>query len=284
MKTKLLTTAFALLFGGTMTLAQSKTESDKKQSASSKDLVYYTCSMHPEVKMDEPGKCPKCGMVLEKKTMKMTGTKGEKMEAMKVYTCSMHPDVRSDKPGKCPKCGMDLMEKKHDMMESMSSKMGKMNDMKMTGDFDLDFANMMIMHHQAAVDMSEVEIDKGTDEQIKTMAKNIITAQNAEIGQLRAFIESYKMPDAEMKMTKKHDELTKGMKTMKDKMNKMKMTGNADKDFVMMMIPHHETAVKMAKDELSHGKQPGLKKMAQKMIADQSKEIDQFKSWRSIQK
>ena len=27
----------------------------------------YTCSMHPEVKMDEPGKCPKCGMVLIEK-------------------------------------------------------------------------------------------------------------------------------------------------------------------------------------------------------------------------
>ena len=284
MKTKLLTTAFALLFGGTMTFAQNKTESDKKQSASSKDSVYYTCSMHPEVRMDEPGKCPKCGMALEKKTMKMPGTKNEKMEAMNVYTCSMHPDVKSDKPGKCPKCGMDLVEKKHGEMKSMSSAMDKMKGMKMTGDFDLDFANMMIFHHQAAIEMSEVEIDKGTDEQIKTMAKNIITTQNAEIGQLRAFIESYKMPDAETKMTKKHDELTEGMKTMMDKMNKMKMTGNTDKDFVMMMIPHHEDAVKMAKSELSHGKQPGLKKMAQKMIADQGKEIDQFKKWRSEQK
>jgi predicted ATP-dependent serine protease len=33
-----------------------------------KDSVYYTCSMHPEVKEDKPGKCPKCGMdLIEKK-------------------------------------------------------------------------------------------------------------------------------------------------------------------------------------------------------------------------
>jgi len=44
--------------------------------------------------------------------MKMTETKSEKKEAMKIYTCSMHPEVKSDMHGKCPKCGMDLIEKK----------------------------------------------------------------------------------------------------------------------------------------------------------------------------
>lgn len=33
--------------------------------------TYYTCVMHPEVKMDKPGKCPKCGMTLVKKTVKV---------------------------------------------------------------------------------------------------------------------------------------------------------------------------------------------------------------------
>lgn len=286
MKTKIVTTFLILIITGTMVFAQNKT--DKKQSSSSEtdmkmDSVYYTCSMHPDVKMDEPGKCPKCGMSLEKETMKMTGTKGEKMEGMKTYTCSMHPDVKSDMPGKCSKCGMDLVEKKPDM-QSMSGAMGKMNDIKMTGDFDLDFANTMIIHHQTAIDMSEVEIAKGSDAQIKAMAKNIITAQAAEIAQLRALIKNYKMPEVDMKTSEKHDELTKTMKTSMAAMNNMKMTGNADKDFVMMMMPHHESAVTMAKDELKHGKHSGLKKMAKKMIEDQNKEIDEFKSWSSKQK
>lgn len=118
MKTKILTTGLSLIISGTMVFAQNKTESEQKQSPPStkvemqKDSVYYTCSMHPDVKMDKPGKCPKCGMKLEKKTTKMTGTKGEKKEVMKTYTCSMHSEVKSDKPGKCPKCGMELIEKK----------------------------------------------------------------------------------------------------------------------------------------------------------------------------
>ena len=71
---------------------------DSKSDTSAKYV--YTCTMHPEVITDKPGKCPKCGMTLVKK------------KADKIYTCTMHPEVISDKPGKCPKCGMDLVEKK----------------------------------------------------------------------------------------------------------------------------------------------------------------------------
>ena len=176
------------------------------------------------------------------------------------------------------------MQKDNGMMQSMNSTMSKIKDMKMTGDFDLDFANMMIMHHQAAIDMSDVEIAKGTDAQIKTMTQNIITAQKAEIEQMQQFIKNYKMPEAKKENEEMHNELGETMKAMMDKMNNMQMTGNSDKDYAMMMIPHHESAVTMAEDELKHGKQLGLKKMAQKMIADQSKEINEFKAWLSNQK
>jgi uncharacterized protein (DUF305 family) len=166
-------------------------------------------------------------------------------------------------------------------VKSNTNTMSEMQGMKMTGDFDLDFANTMIVHHQAAIDMSEVEIVKGTDEKIKTMARNIIEAQKAEIKQMQQFVRKYKIPKVKMQMSERLDA---AMKTMKEKMNGMKMTGNADKDFVIMMIPHHESAVVMAQDELVHGKQPELKKMAQKMIADQRREINELQLWISAQK
>lgn len=176
------------------------------------------------------------------------------------------------------------MQMENDMMQSMSGTIDKMKDMKMSGDFDLDFANMMIMHHQAAIDMSEVEIAKGTDAQIKTMAQNIITAQKAEIEQMQQFVKNYKMPEAKKESGEMHNELGETMKAMMDKMSSIQMTGNTDKDFVMMMIPHHESAVIMAEDELTHGKQLELKKVAQKMVADQNKEIVEFKAWLDKQK
>ncbi len=60
----------------------------------------WTCPMHPEVRQDHPGNCPKCGMALEPETPSLP-TKVE-------YTCPMHPEVVSDRQGNCPKCGMAL--------------------------------------------------------------------------------------------------------------------------------------------------------------------------------
>jgi uncharacterized protein (DUF305 family) len=68
-------------------------------------------------------------------------------------------------------------------------------------------------------------------------------------------------------------------KMMKSMM--MTPTGNADKDFAMMMIPHHQGAIDMAEVELKYGKDPVMKDMAQKIIDAQKKEIEEFKKWQS---
>ncbi len=70
----------------------------------------YGCSMCPNVKSDTPGKCPECGMAMEKVKTSEKETKIDKQSKISqyVYVCSMCPDVKADKPGKCPKCGMNL--------------------------------------------------------------------------------------------------------------------------------------------------------------------------------
>lgn len=66
------------------------------------------------------------------------------------------------------------------------------------------------------------------------------------------------------------------MKDNNDKMAGMKMTGNADADFAMMMRMHHQGAIDMSEAQLRNGKDPEMLKMAKKIIADQKKEIAQF--------
>ncbi len=56
----------ATVFAAHSTTAVSDTTKTKKVKPVAK--VQYTCTMHPEVVMDKPGKCPKCGMTLVKKT------------------------------------------------------------------------------------------------------------------------------------------------------------------------------------------------------------------------
>ena len=69
------------------------------------------------------------------------------------------------------------------------------------------------------------------------------------------------------------------MKDSNDKMSAMKMTGNADVDFAMMMRMHHQGAIDMAQSELRDGKAPEMRKMAKDIIAAQKKEITQLEKF-----
>ncbi len=59
------------------------------------------------------------------------------------------------------------------------------------------------------------------------------------------------------------------------------MTGDADRDFVAMMIPHHQGAIDMARYELAHGHDPAMRKLAQDVVAAQESEIATMTAWRN---
>lgn len=59
--------------------------------------------------------------------------------------------------------------------------------MPMTGNVDKDFAAMMTMHHQMAIDMVDIYAKKGHNAKLKAMAMKMKAAQQAEIKQMAAF-------------------------------------------------------------------------------------------------
>ncbi|MBZ5593526.1 MAG: DUF305 domain-containing protein [Acidobacteriia bacterium] len=74
-------------------------------------------------------------------------------------------------------------------------------------------------------------------------------------------------------------EMAAGMTRMDRDMAAAPMNGNEDHDFATMMMPHHQGAIDMAKAELSFGKDPVMRRLAQEILVDQQSEIDAMQLW-----
>ncbi len=79
-----------------------------------------------------------------------------------------------------------------DMKASMMMGMEEMQKMPMTGNTDKDFAMMMKIHHQQALNMAEMELKNGKSSEMKAMAKQIIAAQKKEIAQFDKWLAKQK--------------------------------------------------------------------------------------------
>ena len=74
----------------------------------------------------------------------------------------------------------------------MKSGMDNMQQMQMSGDTDKDFAMMMKMHHQQALDMAEMQLAHGNSRELKAMASKIISGQKKEIAQFDRWLAKQK--------------------------------------------------------------------------------------------
>ena len=73
--------------------------------------------------------------------------------------------------------------------------------------------------------------------------------------------------------------MTDAMNVMHKGMHSASYTGDPDRDFVTMMIPHHQGAIDMAKALLLYGKDPQTRRLAQEIITDQQSEIELMQLW-----
>ena len=79
-----------------------------------------------------------------------------------------------------------------------------------------------------------------------------------------------------------HRDMVASMERMNaDMMAPQAMAGDADQNLVAMMIPHHQGAIDMARIYLREGRDPAIRRMAQRIIADQEREIREMRAWQA---
>lgn len=162
------------------------------------------------------------------------------------------------------------------MMGIMHSMMDKMMAMPMSKDPDDDFAMMMKVHHQGAIDMSNAELKDGDDPKMKEMAQKIIDAQKAEIVQLDAFLATH---NPHMMSMEFHNQMMIEMEKNGKQADLQIINGDIDHDFAMLMIGHHHGAIENSRLELIYGHDAAMKAMAQKIIDAQQTEIRELQEW-----
>jgi uncharacterized protein (DUF305 family) len=136
---------------------------------------------------------------------------------------------------------------------------------------DVTFAQMMIPHHEQAVEMSETLLGKdGIDERVRDLATQITEAQQPEIDQLKEMLSDWGQEGSDMGGMNHGG----GMMSDDDMMALDDATGDdAAQLFLEQMTVHHEGAIEMAQAEVADGENAEAKKMAEAIVAAQTDEI-----------
>ncbi|WP_335622232.1 DUF305 domain-containing protein [Agromyces aureus] len=144
-------------------------------------------------------------------------------------------------------------------------------------DADVAFAMSMIVHHQQAIEMSDVLLEKDdVDPDVAELAQTIKDAQQPEIDAMTQWLDDWGQPMDPTGMDgMDHDEM---MMSEDDMAALESATGEeASTLFLEQMIIHHEGAIDMAETQVTEGQNPDAITLAEKIIDDQTAEIQQMR-------
>jgi uncharacterized protein (DUF305 family) len=160
---------------------------------------------------------------------------------------------------------------------TVQSQYHTMSDGTMMGqNIDQHFIVQMIPHHEGAIAMAKIALERSKRPEILSLAKGIIEAQERENADMRSWYQSWfgsVPPEGGMGMAH--------MDGMSGDASALKSVSAAefDREFIEQMIPHHEMAIMMAQMLQASTGRGEMKTLAGNIITSQSREIDMMRSW-----
>ncbi len=142
---------------------------------------------------------------------------------------------------------------------------------------DERFIDAMAPHHQGAVEMAEVALENAEHQELRQLARDIVTGQQAEIEQMSAIKERL-FGSSEVPMEMSPEEME--MMGMMEDPGQLADEDPFDRAFIDEMTPHHESAIEMARVAQESTEDPEIRELARGIVEAQEAEIEQMTAWR----
>jgi uncharacterized protein (DUF305 family) len=153
------------------------------------------------------------------------------------------------------------------------------------GTIDTHFIEQMIPHHEDAITMANLALEKSADQNIRQLATNIIASQGEEINKMQQWYQSWfgkAVPEDTQTMAghmMQTGDMHMGMMGDQTDINRLTQANDFDRLFLEQMIPHHQMAVMMASMLQAATNREEMSQLAADIIRDQNAEIDLMRSW-----
>lgn len=170
----------------------------------------------------------------------------------------------------------DRYEDREDLMDERADMVENINEVELTGNYDADFAKIMIEHHKGAVDIADKFISKTENDQLKEIAEESRDRKKADIKIMEDILDRLDVDD-NRNDARVDSPLRNSLSTNISSSKSASMSSDIDSDFAQMMIEHHKQAIELSKMEVENGTNPDLQAMAKKIIEDNEKQITKLK-------
>lgn len=144
-------------------------------------------------------------------------------------------------------------------------------------DADTEFAQMMVIHHEGAIEMADLAIAQGSSAEVRALGERISAAQGPEIETMTGWLESWgeEMPNEADMAGMDHGGMDMDGMDQDEAMEELRGLSGAefDRRFLELMIEHHRGAVMMAESQEAEGSHPEARSLAGRIISDQQIEI-----------
>jgi uncharacterized protein (DUF305 family) len=153
--------------------------------------------------------------------------------------------------------------------------------------FDQEFIDTMTPHHESAIEMAKLALERAEHPELKELAGQIVTTQSSEIARMQQWRRDWFGGDSSPATHSPHEmagmemgpSMTSGTMDMKEMVDGLRTAQPFDKAFLEEMVPHHGSAIEMAEEAQERAEHPEIRQLADEITTAQKREIATMEGW-----